>query len=167
MRRAMGPTTFCDDRLQRLDVERLLRHDLLQPPVLILQLLQSLHLAQLHAAVLGFPAVVRLLGDAVRANQVGDLPPGFALADDRQDLLVGELAPFHRSSEVEHHGAKEKAPLSFGGHLLARNAIVRRLRKHATPQAHAAATIDLQLMHKVHMRQCWSECRESLQMART
>jgi hypothetical protein len=42
----MGPTTFCDDRLQRLDVERLLGDDLLQPAILILQLFQPLHLAQ-------------------------------------------------------------------------------------------------------------------------
>ena len=41
-----------------------------------------------------FPAVIGLLGDAVGAHQVGDLPPSLALAHDRQDLLVGELAPF-------------------------------------------------------------------------
>lgn len=31
-------------------------------------------------------AVVRLLGDAVRATQVGDLPAGFAILDDHEDL---------------------------------------------------------------------------------
>ena len=37
-----GLPGFCDDRFQRLDVERLLRHDLLRPPVLILQPFQPL-----------------------------------------------------------------------------------------------------------------------------
>jgi hypothetical protein len=38
----MGPTTFCDDRLERLDVERLLGHDVFEPSVLVLDLLQPL-----------------------------------------------------------------------------------------------------------------------------
>jgi len=38
----------CDDRLQRLDVERLFGHNLFQPPVLVLKRLQSLHLTELH-----------------------------------------------------------------------------------------------------------------------
>jgi hypothetical protein len=97
-RRAMGPPLFCDDRLERLDIERLLGHDLFQPTVLVFDLFQPLHLAELHAAVLRFPAVVRLLGNPMRPTQVGDFPTGFALFDDRQDLLVGEFAPFHRSS---------------------------------------------------------------------
>jgi len=37
-------------------------------------------------------------GDPVRPDQVRDLPAGLAFPDDRQDLLVGELAPFRRSS---------------------------------------------------------------------
>jgi hypothetical protein len=94
----MGPTTFCDDRLERLDVERLLGNDLFQAAVLVLDLLQPLHLTELHATVFRLPAVVRLLGDPVCAAQVRHLPTGFAFLDDRQDLLVGELAPFHRSS---------------------------------------------------------------------
>src|SRR5262249_52302589 len=93
-----GLPLFCDDRLQRLDVECLLGDDVFQSAVLVLDLLQSLELAEFHPAVLGLPAVVGLLGDPVHATQVGDLPPRFALFDDRQDLLVGELAPFHRSS---------------------------------------------------------------------
>jgi hypothetical protein len=34
----------------------------------------------------------------MRATQVGDFPTGLAFLHDRQDLLVGEFAPFHRSS---------------------------------------------------------------------
>src|SRR5436190_18491330 len=94
----MGPTLFCDDRLERLDVERLFGNDLFKPAVFVLDLLQPLHLAELHPAVLCLPAVIRLLTDPVRATQVGDLPPGFAFFHDRQDLLVRVCAPFHRSS---------------------------------------------------------------------
>ena len=34
----------------------------------------------------------------VAPTDVGDLPSAFAFLDDRQDLPVRELAPFHRSS---------------------------------------------------------------------
>src|SRR5207302_607221 len=47
-----GLPLFCDDRLQCLDVERLLGHNVLQPPVLVLDLLQPLQLTELHPAVL-------------------------------------------------------------------------------------------------------------------
>src|SRR5689334_19177264 len=68
-----GSPFFCDHRLQRLDIQRLLRDDLLQPTILVLELLEPLHLAQFHAAELRFPAIVRLLGDAMRPTQIGDL----------------------------------------------------------------------------------------------
>src|SRR3954466_6782470 len=71
-----GLPLFCDDRLERLDVERLLGDDLFQTAVFVLALLQPLPLPELHPAVLGLPALVRLLGDAVRATQVRDLPAG-------------------------------------------------------------------------------------------
>ena len=61
-RRALrnGASTFFPPPLQRLDVERLLGDDEFQPAVLILELLEPLHLAELHAAELRFPAIVRL-----------------------------------------------------------------------------------------------------------
>jgi hypothetical protein len=74
--------------LEHLDVERLLGDDLFQAAVLILDLLQPLHFTELHRAVLCLPAVVRLLGDPVRAAQVRHLAAGFAFLDDRQDLLT-------------------------------------------------------------------------------
>jgi hypothetical protein len=64
----MGPTTFCHHRFQRLDVECLFGDDVFQPAVLILELLQALHLTELHPAVLGLPAVIGLLGDPIRAT---------------------------------------------------------------------------------------------------
>src|SRR5439155_10891799 len=73
-----------------------------------------LHLTTLQASVLRFPAVVRLLGDAVGATQIGDLASGLAFLDDRQDLLVGELAPFHRASS-ESGGPSFYAGRIIGG----------------------------------------------------
>jgi hypothetical protein len=69
-----------------------------QASILVLELLQPLHLTEVHAAEFRLPAIVGLLGNAVAATQVGDLPTGFALLDDRQDLFVGEFAPSQRSS---------------------------------------------------------------------
>jgi hypothetical protein len=113
-----GLPLFSPHRFQRLDVQRLLGHDVFQPPVLILQLLQALEFAQLEAAVLRLPAVVRLLGDPVRPAQVRHLPPGFAFLDDRQDLLVAKFAPLYRSSFAEdsHHTRSDS---EGAGHLLA------------------------------------------------
>jgi hypothetical protein len=82
---------LCHHRFQRLDIQRLLGDDVFQAAVLVLELLQPLHLAQLHAAVLGFPTVVGLLGDPIRATQVSDRPAGFPFLDDRQDLLAHVL----------------------------------------------------------------------------
>ena len=45
---------FATDSLERLDVERLLGHDMFEPPVLVLDLLQPLELAEFEAAVLAF-----------------------------------------------------------------------------------------------------------------
>jgi hypothetical protein len=45
VRFALGLTSFCSNRLQRLDVPRLLRHHLLQPPVFVFQLAQLIHVA--------------------------------------------------------------------------------------------------------------------------
>ena len=89
---------FCDDGLEGLDVERLLGDDLLESTIFLFERFQPVHLAQHHAAVLRFPPVVRLLGDSVHATEIRDFPSGFAFFDDRQDLLVGEFAPLHRTS---------------------------------------------------------------------
>src|SRR6266542_3709244 len=73
-------------------------HDVFQAPVLVLDLLQTLQFAEFHAAALRLPPVVRLLREPVRPAQVRDLSTGFAFLHDREDLLVAEFAPFHRSS---------------------------------------------------------------------
>jgi hypothetical protein len=45
-----------------------------QSSAFVFELFQPLHFTQLHAAVLGLPAVIGLLGDPVRTTQIGDLP---------------------------------------------------------------------------------------------
>src|SRR5690606_13440631 len=52
-----------DDVLQHLLVERQVRHDPLQPAVLLLELPQPLHLRRHQTAVLRLPIVVRRLAD--------------------------------------------------------------------------------------------------------
>ena len=50
--------------LQHLDVELLVRHDLLQPPILVFELLESLGFFGLHPSVLGPPAMQCRLADS-------------------------------------------------------------------------------------------------------
>lgn len=68
-------TTFSHHRFQRLNIDRLWRDDVLQPTVLFLELLEPLHLTELHPAVLRLPPVVRLVGDPVHAARVCTLRP--------------------------------------------------------------------------------------------
>ena len=42
---------FCGDRLQRLNVQRLLRHHLFQPPVFVFQLAKLLHVADFKSRI--------------------------------------------------------------------------------------------------------------------
>src|SRR5688572_5874333 len=80
-----GSPFFCNHRFERLDVQRLLCDDLLKSAILVLELLQPLHFAQLHSAVLGLPAVIGLLGDPMRPAHVRHFAAGFAFLHDRQD----------------------------------------------------------------------------------
>ncbi len=63
-------------------------HQLLEPAVLGLQLLQAPGLADLHTAILVTPAVIGLLTDPVGPARVADLQPAaFDLPKDPDDLL--------------------------------------------------------------------------------
>ena len=90
---AMGLPLFSHHRFQRLDVERLLGDDEFQPAVLILELLEPLHLAELDAAE-RFPAIVRLPRDPVRPTKIGHLPPSFAFLDDARICSALNLLRF-------------------------------------------------------------------------
>jgi hypothetical protein len=60
---------FCGERLQRLDVQRLLRHHRLQPPGFVFQLAERLHVADFKPRILGPPLITGGIRDAVRAAE--------------------------------------------------------------------------------------------------
>src|SRR6476661_1301948 len=68
---------------------------MLQLPVLILQLLQSLGFAAVHPAVLRLPAVIGLLCNAVLPTQLRRGQSSFSLLQNRDDLLFAMPCPFH------------------------------------------------------------------------
>ena len=72
-----------------------LSQQLLQLPVLGLELFQLLGLGDLQPPVLGAPAVERLLGDPVLPAQIGRLRARLRLLQDPDDLLFGESLPLH------------------------------------------------------------------------
>ena len=82
------------DLLQDLDVQSLISYQSLQALVLFLQILKSLRLTEVHAAVFLTPAVICLLGNT---ELTGNFLDGLALGDEDlgftqevDDLLVGE-----------------------------------------------------------------------------
>src|SRR5690554_4311843 len=87
--------------LQDLEIQRLVRHDALQPPVLVLQLLEPACLRDLHAAVLPAPAVERVRADPMPPAQLPRLCPGIGFRQNSDDLLLREPALPHDSSRVK------------------------------------------------------------------
>jgi hypothetical protein len=79
-------------------VEHRFRQELLQLAVLVLQRPKALGVRHVHAAVFGLPVVQRGFRDAVLASQIGRLRASFVLAQNRDDLLLGEPDPLHRPS---------------------------------------------------------------------
>src|SRR5688500_18350100 len=71
---------------------------MLQPSILVLERLQAARFADVHAAVLALPAMVRLLADAVAANDVADLGARVDFAQYADDLLLREPTLPHASS---------------------------------------------------------------------
>ena len=93
MRRASP--LFSQEILQRSIVEHRIRQKSFQTGVLVFQPLQPLRLADIHAAILGFPFVDGRITDAVFAAQIGDGNPGLVLLQNADDLIFGELAALH------------------------------------------------------------------------
>src|SRR5690349_17576115 len=91
---------FSQEVLEDLQVERLIRDDALQPPVLVFEGAQSLGLVDLQPAVLAAPFVKRLPRDPVAPNQLSGLRAGCALLQDGDDLFFRESTLAHRSSAV-------------------------------------------------------------------
>ena len=73
-----------------------LRHQQLQPAVLILQRLQPLKLAHVHAAELLLPAVERRRRDPALAAQIRRLHSSLMLLQYPNHLLFAEPALLHR-----------------------------------------------------------------------
>src|ERR1019366_2831707 len=81
-----GSPLFCDHRLQCPNVHCLFGHDVLQLPVLLLQLPQSSCLAQFQPAELALPAIKTCPRDPVPPIQFPRLDSAFRLLQDGDNL---------------------------------------------------------------------------------
>jgi hypothetical protein len=74
-------------------------NDLLQPGILLLQVIQSLDLIPIHRTVLPLPSVVGLFDDANVTDRVRDgatfCPSGFYIAQLRDNLIRSVSSLFH------------------------------------------------------------------------
>ena len=66
-----------------------------QTGVLVLKAFQSFRLADVHAAILGFPFIDGRIADAVLAAQIGDGNTRLVLFQNADDLVFGKSAAFH------------------------------------------------------------------------
>ena len=76
-------------------VEREIRHELLELPVFLLQLAQTLEFGDAEAGEALLPTVERLLTDAQAATDLGHWGALLGLAQGVDDLLVGEGRLLH------------------------------------------------------------------------
>src|ERR1700685_3091661 len=95
-----GLPLFCQYHLQRVQVQRLLRHDPLQPTVLFLQLTQPPGLAHFQASILRLPVVERGCTDTDPAAEVLHGNSGIRLLQHPHDLLFTKTASFHGASPL-------------------------------------------------------------------
>jgi hypothetical protein len=100
--------------LQRLDHQRLLARKLPQLAVLLLQLLDPPHLGGLHAAESTPPAVERLFANTVLTNNFLLVRCALRLAENRDDLLVGELLPGHATPPAPARNLTIKSDQNLG-----------------------------------------------------
>jgi hypothetical protein len=82
--------SFCQHLLERRLGQGLLRHQPLEPLILLLELLELAELGDGQAAILRLPAVERRLRDAVLATDLGLARRALGLLQDRDDLLLAE-----------------------------------------------------------------------------
>jgi len=106
-----APAVFSDHRLQRLAMQTQLRHQQLQPAVLVFHRLQPLCLAHLHAAELLLPAVERRRADPMLTAQIRRLHASLMLLQYPDDLIFRVPALLHTpSSRLDY----ERTPASTG-----------------------------------------------------
>ena len=68
-------SVFCNRRFQHLPIQTQVRHQLLQPPVLVFQLFEPPRFVHFQPAILGFPRVDRMLGHAILPRHLVRRPP--------------------------------------------------------------------------------------------
>jgi len=81
-----GPYILFDQTLEHFVIQAQLRVHLLQRAVFLFKLLQALHIRGFHADVLGFPAVVGRIGDAVLPANFLDHATALDLLQNLDDL---------------------------------------------------------------------------------
>jgi hypothetical protein len=110
-RRAAGALSFCQQVLQRGDVEHRLRQQLLQAPVLALEALQALRVRRAHPPKLRFPAIEGLLADPVSAADLGRRRLALLLAQHADDLRLAEPALPHGPSSDDGLSGQSESQL--------------------------------------------------------
>src|SRR5581483_237141 len=117
------------DILEHAIVEREVSDDLLEPPILIFKVFETASFVDIQAAILGFPAVVSLLANAVRAASIGNLLTCLNALEDVDDLFFGELRFSHREFSC---CVVYRRTLIFPAHLL--RGYVKQPVKHKLTQ---------------------------------
>ena len=98
-------------------IKSLVSHELLESTVLPLELLEALDVADAHPPVLGFPAVVGGLADALLAAYLRDRRAGFTFLQDGDDLALCEPPPAHLNPFILRGQAIIKAGPNGGGYV--------------------------------------------------
>src|SRR5581483_11067250 len=96
-----APPVFFNHRFQHLLVQAQIRHQLLQPPVFILQLPQPLRLAHTHPAILRFPRIHRVLRHAQLPPHLRCRPPRLHLLQ-RPNHLHFAILPLRHAPSFHH-----------------------------------------------------------------
>jgi hypothetical protein len=94
-RRSPGFIAFFDNILQRLVLQAQIGVHLLQPPVLFLELFQSLQSTGIHSAVLGFSLVEGALTETMFPAQFFQRDARFGFFQDIDDLCLAECRTLH------------------------------------------------------------------------
>lgn len=107
---------FSQKVFQRRVVQHRIGQKLLQSGVLVLECLQPLRLADVHAAILGLPLVDAGVAHTMLAAQIGDRNPGLLFLQYPDDLLFGEPVALHLRSLLWGQSLLQ-AGLSQGGNV--------------------------------------------------
>jgi hypothetical protein len=78
-----------------MDIQRLIRHHLLQPPVLVLQLAELLHIVDVEAGIFRPSLIKRGVRDAVLAAELWDPDARVNILEYRNDMFLRVSCPCH------------------------------------------------------------------------